>query len=208
MATPAPKKGRKVPACATPTDPAKDMKLPVVKSYALDIPTDPAELAQFDRSVSSIFYRITGRVATKTTKRKRVVLEPGTAEADEAQARLGAAYSRLQAAGAMSPDARVRAPPPEAALEENDDQQEGESKGYLSENSPGRSEVNDDDRDQEAYWEWQDNCECPNGTERSQCSCERAPAYFAWVDNCNCKTNVMGKCTCGACAPQFKDKAA
>jgi hypothetical protein len=180
MATPTPKKGRKVPACATPTDPAKDMKLPVVKSYALDIPTDPAELAQFDRSVSSIYYRITGRVATKTTKRKRVDASGDKENVD----------------------------PPEAALEENDDQQEGESKGYLSENSPGRSEVNDDDRDQEAYWEWQDNCECPNGTERSQCSCERVPAYFAWVDNCTCNTNVMGKCTCGACAPQFKDKAA
>lgn len=231
MATRAPKKACKVPPCATPIDPAKDVTLPVVKSYALDIPTDPAELAQFDRSVSSIFCRITGRVATKTTKRKRVVLEVRTAEADEAQARLGAAYSRLQAAGAMSLGARVRVPlppssrsrstsvsPPEvasgdkenvdprevAALEENDDPQEGESKGYLSENSPGRSEVNDDDIDQEAFWAWQDNCECPKGTKRSQCSCERVPAYFAWVDNCTCDTNEMGRCTCGACAPQFK----
>ena len=205
MATPAPKKGRKVAPCATPTDPAKDIKLPMVKSYALDIPTDPAELAQFDRSVSSIFYRITGRVATKTTKRKRVVLEPGTAEADEAQARLAAAYSRLQAAGAMSPGARVRVSPPPSSRggSASDDQQEGESKGYLSENSPGRSEVNDDDLDQEAFWAWQDNCECPKGTKRSQCSCDRVPAYFAWVDNCTCDTNEMGRCTCGACAPQF-----
>jgi hypothetical protein len=177
MATRAPKKARKVPPCATPIDPAKDVTLPVVKSYALDIPTDPAELAQFDRSVSSIFYRITGRAATKTTKRKRV-----DASADKEN---------------VDPQEVV-------ALEENDDQQEGESKGYLSENSPGRSELNDDDRDQEAFFQWQYNCECPKGTTRWNCSCERVPAYFAWVDNCTCHTNEMGRCTCGACAPQFK----
>ena len=148
MATPTPKKDRKVAPCATPIDPATSVKLPMVMSYALDIPTDPAELAQFDRSVSSIFYRITGRFPTKTTKRKRV---------DD------------------SGDKENVEPQEVAALEENDDQQEGESKGYLSENSPGRS---DPDDDEQAFWAWQDNCRCPNGTMRS-------------------------KCTCGACAPQF-----
>jgi hypothetical protein len=148
MATPTPKKGRKVPPRATAIDPANDVKLPMVRSYAMDIPTDPAELAQFDRSVSSIFYRITGCVVTKTIKRKRVDA-PGDKENVD--------------------------PQEVAALEENDDQQEGESKGYLSENSPGRS---DPDDDEQAFWAWQDNCQCPNGTMRS-------------------------KCTCGACAPEF-----
>ena len=64
--------GKRTKLMATSIDPAKDVKLPMVRSYAMDIPTDPAELAQFDRSVSSIFYRITGCVVTKTTKRKRV----------------------------------------------------------------------------------------------------------------------------------------
>ena len=150
MATPTPKKGRKVPPRATPIDPAKDVKLPMVRSYAMDIPTDPAELAQFDRSVSSILYRITGCVATKTIKRKRVDA-PGDKENVD--------------------------PQEVAALEENDDQQEGESKGYLSENSPGRSELNDDHYDEQAFWAWQDNCECPEGTMRSKCSCERASSF-------------------------------
>jgi hypothetical protein len=164
----------------------------MVKSYALDIPTDPAELAEFDRSVSSIFHRITGRFPTKPNKRKR------DTSGDNA--------SDTAPTGSMSGAQENVDPPEVAALEENDDQQEGESKGYLSENSPGRSELNDDDLDQEAFWAWQYNCECPNGTKRSQCSCERVPAYFAWVDNCTCNTNVMGNCTCGACAPQFKRK--
>ena len=144
MTTPTLKKGRRVPPCATANDPTKDAKLPMVKSYALDIPTDPAELAQFDRSVSSIFYRITGRVATKTTKRTRV-----------------------DASG----DKENVAPPEVVPLEESDDEQQGESKGYLSENSPGRSDINDEDRDQQAFWAWQDDCECPKGTMRSKCSC-------------------------------------
>ncbi len=134
----------------TSIDPTTSVKLPKVMSYALDIPTDPAELAQFDRSVSSIFYRITGRVATKTTKRKRV-----------------------DASG----DKENVNPQEVAALEENDDQQEGESKGYLSENSPGRSELNDDYYEEQAFWAWQDNCECPEGTMRSKCSCERASRF-------------------------------
>ena len=134
----------------TSIDPTTSVKLPKVMSYALDIPTDPAELAQFDRSVSSIFYRITGRVATKTTKRKRV-----------------------DASG----DKENVNPQEVAALEENDDQQEGESKGYLSENSPGRSELNDDHYDEQAFWAWQDDCECPEGTMRSKCSCERASRF-------------------------------
>ena len=95
----------------TSIDPTTSVKLPKVMSYALDIPTDPAELAQFDRSVSSILYRITGCVATKTIKRKRVDA-PGDKENVD--------------------------PQEVAALEENDDQQERESKGYLSENRPGR----------------------------------------------------------------------
>ena len=186
MATPT----RKVKSCATPIDPANEVKLPMVMSYALDIPTDPAELAQFDRSVSSIFYRITGRFPTKPNKRKR------DTSGDNA--------SDTAPTGSMSGAQENVDPPEVATLEENDDSQQGESKGYLSENSPGRSDINDEDCDQEAFWGWQDNCECPKGTKRSECSCERVPAYFAWVDNCTCNTNVMGKCTCGACAPQFK----
>lgn len=179
---------RKGKSCATPVDPAKDIKLPMVKSYALDIPTDPAELAQFDRSVSSIFYRITGRFPTKTAKRKRDDASGGSASGTE---RVGA-----QENGDTSEV---------AALEENDDSQQGESKGYLSENSPGMSDIDDEDYyDQEAFFQWKYNCECPKGTKRRKCSCERVPAYFAWVDNCTCDTNLMGMCTCGACAPQFQ----
>jgi hypothetical protein len=141
MTTPARKKGRKVAPCAAAIDPAKDVTLPMVKSYALDIPTDPAELAQFDRSVSGIFRRITGRFATQTTKRKR-----------------------LDASG----DKENVAPQEVAALEESDDEQQGESKGYLSENSPGRSVP---DYEEQAFWAWADECECPKGTKRSECTC-------------------------------------
>ena len=45
-------------------EPDTSAKLPMVMSCALDIPTDPAELAQFDRSVVSMFYRITRRLSS------------------------------------------------------------------------------------------------------------------------------------------------
>jgi hypothetical protein len=158
----------------TSIDPTTSVKLPKVMSYALDIPTDPAELAQFDRSVSSIFYRITGRVATKTTKRKRVDA-PGDKENVDPQevATKTTKRKRVDASG----DKENVNPQEVAALEENDDQQEAESKGYLSENSPGRSELNDDYYEEQAFWAWQDNCECPEGTMRSKCSCERASRF-------------------------------
>jgi hypothetical protein len=47
-----------------------------------------------------------------TEQREAIVLEPGSAEAAEAQARLGAAYRRLQAAGALPPGTRGRVPRP------------------------------------------------------------------------------------------------
>ena len=54
--------------------------LPVVQSHPLDIPSEPAEQAQFDGDVAHLFRRITGRFprgyvppaqATKPPKRKR-----------------------------------------------------------------------------------------------------------------------------------------
>ena len=57
--------------------------LPVVQSYPLDIPSEPAEQAQFDGDVAHLFRRITGRFPkgyvppaqptkpTKPQKRKR-----------------------------------------------------------------------------------------------------------------------------------------
>ena len=47
----------------------------------------------------------------QTEERETIVIEPGTAEADEAQARHGAAYRRLQTAGATAPWVRVPPPP-------------------------------------------------------------------------------------------------
>ena len=58
-ATPMNKKARKVPPCATPIDPAKDVKLPMVKSYAMC--DDPAEVAEVKAFADRMFLRITGK---------------------------------------------------------------------------------------------------------------------------------------------------
>lgn len=38
--------------------------LPAVRSYALDIPEDPEQKAEFDQAVADIFFRISGRFPT------------------------------------------------------------------------------------------------------------------------------------------------
>lgn len=60
-----------------PTNMATPSPLPLVQSYPLDMPSDPAGRAQFDEEVAHLFRRITGRFpkgylppakATKATK--------------------------------------------------------------------------------------------------------------------------------------------
>jgi len=60
-----------------PTNMATPSTLPLVQSYPLDMPSDPAGRAQFDEEVAHLFRRITGRFpkgylppakATKATK--------------------------------------------------------------------------------------------------------------------------------------------
>ena len=58
-ATPMHKKARKGPPCATPVDPAKDVKLPMVASYAMC--DDPAEVAEIKAFADRMFLRITGK---------------------------------------------------------------------------------------------------------------------------------------------------
>ena len=44
-----------------PTNMATPSTLPLVQSYPLDMPSDPAGRAQFDDEVAHLFRRITGR---------------------------------------------------------------------------------------------------------------------------------------------------
>lgn len=66
-----------------PTNMATPSTLPLVQSYPLDMPSDPAGRAQFDEEVAHLFRRITGRFpkgylppakAAKPQKRKRETL--------------------------------------------------------------------------------------------------------------------------------------
>jgi hypothetical protein len=82
-ATPMRKKARKVPPCATPIDPAKDVKLPMVKSYAMC--DDPAEVAEVKAFADRMFFRITGK---KWRSHSRQPRQRHAVDANEGQARL------------------------------------------------------------------------------------------------------------------------
>ena len=103
----------------------------------------------------------------------------------------------------MSAGSRAESPAPAPVrasaspdLESGQDEQEGESKGYLTPTSPNTSSVNEE-------CAWLEECECPDGTTIQTCACERWEKYKVFRYKCTCSTLEMVECTCVTCPPQF-----